>query len=80
MARMRKRFSSVWCPLCEGMHEVDRRNCLYRAYGVWNGLITLLWCPVREQSIYKLYGEDYRYVGWQQNTRSDIPDYEDIPF
>lgn len=80
MARRRGRLVSVKCPVCEQSHKMQSQFWLYRALGVWYGYVTYVFCTTRGQGLYKLYDENYKYICWQQNTRNDIPDYEDIPF
>lgn len=80
MARKRGKTYSVKCPLCASRHHVSGSVWLYKTPLLWAGYITFVWCDERHTSFYKLYDENFRYVCWQQNTRSEVPDYQDIPF
>lgn len=80
MARRRERLNNVICPVCGSVHVVKEGRWLHKADAVWLGRITSFWCDALRCNILKLYGEDYRYVCWQQNARSEIPDYDEIPF
>lgn len=80
MARMRVVMVQVECPVCGEMHATPKTQTLFKFEFYWTGWITRVYCAPRGMEVYKLYGECFDFVCWQQNFLSWVPDHDEIPF
>jgi len=75
--------ASLICPRCGNRHECPKIWFMYVTSG-WIGYVCMFYCTDGSAStpIFKLYGEDFRYVAWQTDLQSGMSWFESdgIPF